>query len=45
MTPEKPSRHALFLRFGNCELGALGLPAIAVVVVLTLLGARWLGLI
>jgi hypothetical protein len=47
MTPEKPIRHALFLRLGNCELRALGLPAITavVVVVLALLGGRWLGLL
>ena len=45
MLQKKEPRHALFLRFGNCELGALGVPAIAAVVVLALLGARWLGLL
>jgi hypothetical protein len=45
MPKKKEPSHALFLRWGSCELGAFGIPAIAAVVVLALLGARWLGLI
>jgi hypothetical protein len=45
MNPEKQSRHALLLRWGKYEFQALGIPAILVVVVAALLGARWLGLI
>jgi hypothetical protein len=45
MIPEKHPRHALLLRWGKCEVHALGIPAIVAVVLLTLLGARWMGLI
>ena len=41
---ERPT-HALLVRWGKCELQALGIPAIAAVVVLALLVARWLALI
>ena len=44
MNPKKPA-HALLLRWGKCEIQALGIPAIIAVVVVALLGARWLGLI
>ena len=45
MPRKKEPDHALFVRWGKCEVGALGRPAIVAVVVLALLGARWLGLI
>lgn len=45
MLHEKYLRHALLVRWEKCELQALGIPAIIAVVVFTLLGARWLGLI
>ncbi len=38
-------RHALLVRAGKYQLEALGLPAIVTVVIVALLGARWLGLI
>ncbi len=37
--------HALLVRWGRFELHALGLPAIIAVVVFTVLGARWFGLL
>jgi hypothetical protein len=42
---DKRLRHALLMRGGKFELQALGCPAIVTVVVFTILGARWLGLI
>jgi hypothetical protein len=44
MNPDRLPRHALLLRWGKCELQALGIPAILSVVVVALIGARWLGL-
>jgi hypothetical protein len=37
--------HALVVRWGKYEMEAIGIPAIAVIAVLLVLGARWLGLI
>jgi hypothetical protein len=45
MTPEKQPRHALFVRWKDYELGAFGVPAIVAVIMLALIGARWLGVI
>jgi hypothetical protein len=45
MSPEKQSPHVLFVRWGKFELQALGIPAVIAVVVFTIVGARWLGLI
>ena len=45
MPPRKEPTHALLLRWGKCELQAIGVPAIVAVIVVALLGARWLGLI
>ena len=45
MIHEKEPRHALLLRWGKCELQALGIPAIVAVIVVALVGPRWLGLI
>lgn len=42
--PKGKATHALLVRWGDCELEAVGIPAITAVVVLLLLGARWLGL-
>jgi hypothetical protein len=45
MVPEKLPRHALFLRVGSCEIGALGVPAIVAVILLALLAAVWFGIL
>ena len=37
------ARHALLLRWGKCKLQALGIPV--AVIVVALIGPRWLGLI
>ncbi len=44
MPQKEKATHALLVRWGDCELEAVGIPAITAVVVLLLLGARWLGL-
>jgi len=48
MLENQKSPHALFVRWGNRELHAVGVPAIGAVIIavmiLALLGARWLGL-
>jgi hypothetical protein len=45
MLQKKEPSHALFVRWRDLEIGAFGIPAIVAVVVVALLGARWLGLI
>ena len=45
MPPKKEPVHALFVRWRELEIGAFGVPAIVAVIVITALGARWLGLI
>ncbi len=45
MSPEKQPPHALFVRWGKFEIQALGFPAVIAVVIFTVVGARWLGLI
>jgi hypothetical protein len=45
MPQKKEPTHALLVRWGKCELQAVGAPAIIAIVVLAVLGAKWLGLI
>jgi hypothetical protein len=45
MSDKQKPPHAFLVRWGKYELEAIGIPAIVVVAVLILLGARWLALI
>jgi hypothetical protein len=45
MLQKKEPAHALFVKWRDLEIGAFGIPAIIAVIVVALIGARWLGLI
>lgn len=44
MPLKKRTDHALFVRWCELEIGAVGIPAIIAVIVCTLVLGRWLGL-
>jgi hypothetical protein len=46
MSPkETPPNHALFVEWGRFKLGAYGIPAIAALIVIAVIGGRWFGLL
>jgi hypothetical protein len=45
MPRKEKSAHALFLRWGDLEFGAFGIPAIIAFVVLTFVLGRWWGVL
>lgn len=45
MTPREKPGHALFVKWRDLEIGAFGIPAIIAVIIMTVVLAKWWGII
>jgi hypothetical protein len=45
MAPNKELQHALLFKWGKFQLGAYGVPAIVAVILIAVIGAKWVGIL